>query len=560
MLELLLVEPEGIYRDFKDKNGSQTGLLNLRKFEEREHLGKPQDSPPFWNSLEEVRWELDLLSGRSGRFSPVLENDELGKHALRELFGSILFDIPNPIIRALGNSRYIIECDISTKLDFSSPLNIPNEPGEGIEITYPSPRRVVLKTKEATDRGYTHFLKDLGVFVKKLEHVLNELVAGHLKLELKDHYQAYGFVLPRSFPLFTDFLKEQCKTFESVRNVEGVPVPIAALSSDWTKDYCGKTVGLYEVGKVVAKGGLARIFEATKIKRNYVLRVARTGKIGSISSKEMRAFLITEGEDKAFLNQLEVYERLREFRSEKKRQDKRIDGHFLQEDAGIFENGDCYIASRRLEGNLYDHLKSAHSPTGPDGVVRHYADALDGLSLLHELGVIHRDLHPQNLLVNNEKIYLADFDLAVCLGPGELAKLKDGKLVDIQSIGSQRVNAPEVYKKKIGFCSDLFSLAVNLYTSLTGRIPFTGEVENFASLLRTPDPDDPEGDYGRKKREIAAKVIDPLTYNCIQHPTTVVKYIPRELGDAVMKGLSFDHRNRYQNADEFKAALMKFTV
>jgi serine/threonine protein kinase len=84
----------------------------------------------------------------------------------------------------------------------------------------------------------------------------------------------------------------------------------------------------------------------------------------------------------------------------------------------------------------------------------------------HEKGIVHRDIKPDNILVNQSprgklSFKLADFGLSVCLIPGEYAQ---------GSCGSPCYSAPEVWSgARYAFKADIWSLGVSLYQILYGN-------------------------------------------------------------------------------------------
>lgn len=92
-----------------------------------------------------------------------------------------------------------------------------------------------------------------------------------------------------------------------------------------------------------------------------------------------------------------------------------------------------------------------------------------GLQAAHEIGVIHRDLKPQNIMVDRaDRVYVTDFGLA---------KLQEasGMTETGTLFGTPRYMSPEQVKgETLDARSDIYSLGVMLYELLTGEIPFSG--------------------------------------------------------------------------------------
>ena len=97
--------------------------------------------------------------------------------------------------------------------------------------------------------------------------------------------------------------------------------------------------------------------------------------------------------------------------------------------------------------------------------------AVSGLSVLHAAGLIHRDVKPANLMVNEDaRVVLLDFGLA------HVQAQRKGILGSpTQLRGTPGYMSPEQYGTgELTAASDLFSLGATLYEALTGRIPFVG--------------------------------------------------------------------------------------
>src|SRR4029078_12447290 len=134
----------------------------------------------------------------------------------------------------------------------------------------------------------------------------------------------------------------------------------------------------------------------------------------------------------------------------------------------------------------------------------------------HRHGVLHRDLRPSNVLVTaNGLVKVADFGTSRFL---EIAA--HGTTV----IGSPPYMAPEQFRGKAVFASDLYSLGVTMYQMLTGVLPYD-----------TPSP----GDLDRLLRG------ELVTAPRLRHPR-----IPQAINDIVLKALAADIPLRYQRAGD----------
>ncbi len=153
-------------------------------------------------------------------------------------------------------------------------------------------------------------------------------------------------------------------------------------------------------------------------------------------------------------------------------------------------DGLLYLVMEWVDGETLAALAAGADAPAPPGVVaRIGVDVARGLHAAHEalgpdgarLGIVHRDVSPQNVLVGLDGIArIADFGIAKRDGGGTTdAGFTKGKV---------RYMAPEqVYCESVDPRTDVFALGVVLYEASTGRHPFAGPTD-MATLARIADP------------------------------------------------------------------------
>lgn len=148
--------------------------------------------------------------------------------------------------------------------------------------------------------------------------------------------------------------------------------------------------------------------------------------------------------------------------------------------------GGAYLVMRSLRTSLRDELKKG--PWTPEATSRLLDQIASALMVAHRHGVIHRDIKPDNILLDGENnAFLADFGIAI--SPGKA--LSEGERDDGE-IGSVGYVTPEQIRgEPLSSQTDLYSLGIVLYEMLAGRRPFADELsitELIEKQLHDPLP------------------------------------------------------------------------
>lgn len=193
-------------------------------------------------------------------------------------------------------------------------------------------------------------------------------------------------------------------------------------------------------------------------------------------------------------------------------------------DAGTYE-GRYYLVMEYVHGHSLREILDAQGRLREADVLHYGIDSAAALQYAHDHAVIHCDVKPENILITEDGTpKLADFGVAETA----TRTLSPEQAKDI--LGTIAYLAPEVIQGSgADPRSDVYSLAMTLYESVAGRLPFAGT--NPAALagqrLATPAP--PVRSFARD--------------------------VSPELELVLSRGLSLSPHDRYQTAAEFGAAL-----
>ena len=114
--------------------------------------------------------------------------------------------------------------------------------------------------------------------------------------------------------------------------------------------------------------------------------------------------------------------------------------------------------------------------------IRLATELFEGLAAAHDLGVVHRDIKPHNvLLLAGGHVKILDFGIAQGLDPTS----PDAKTITTTPVGTPEYMSPEqLLGEKLDGKTDLYSGGVVLFELLTGRLPFAGEDRTQTATLR----------------------------------------------------------------------------
>ena len=175
--------------------------------------------------------------------------------------------------------------------------------------------------------------------------------------------------------------------------------------------------------------------------------------------------------------------------------------------------------------NLKEHILK-NSPLDIDEVIRIAMMTLRGIEHAHDRGIIHRDIKPQNILLDtNGRVKITDFGIAKALSETRMTETN-------QVIGSVQYISPEQAKgQNTDERTDIYSFGVMLFELLTGRLPYEAETAVSVALKHISEPFPNISEY---------------------------RDIPVGLKNIIMKCTEKEPVNRYRHADDVLSALVYY--
>jgi serine/threonine-protein kinase len=187
-------------------------------------------------------------------------------------------------------------------------------------------------------------------------------------------------------------------------------------------------------------------------------------------------------------------------------------------DTGETEHG-LYLVMRMIRGpTLKDMILGRE--LDPGRTLRLLSQVADALDTAHDVGLIHRDIKPQNILIGSrDHAYLADFGLTKA--PDEAGRLT----ATGQFVGTIDYVSPEQIQGEAASArSDIYSLTGVLYECLVGTVPYAKPAE---------------------AQVIYAHISEPAP-----QPTQARPELPKAIDDVIAKGMAKAPEDRYASAGE----------
>jgi len=219
-------------------------------------------------------------------------------------------------------------------------------------------------------------------------------------------------------------------------------------------------------------------------------------------------------------------------------------------DLGIIRNLDneyAFIVLDLYENGTIDNIPTdgKYSLMSGQEIIYYFKKILAALSSIHYNGkrtMIHKDIKPQNILVDYEReLFISDFGISLIASNHDSNKviLNDG-------LGTPKYMAPELAIPIVdmaidgpGYFVDIYALGIMLYKYTTGIWPY----EDFAVREEKNNPK--KADLQKAQRILNLNIWVDLVRPSVYNPA-----IPLKLENIILKALAKDYKKRYQNVNQ----------
>ncbi len=249
----------------------------------------------------------------------------------------------------------------------------------------------------------------------------------------------------------------------------------------------------YEVLSVKGIGGMAVVLKARDQLKNRIVAIKMLNEKHSNDSASVRRF-VNESRAIALLsheNIVDIYD-------------------------VAFTGKSKYIVMEYIDGITLREYIRRNGPLGFEKTMDFIIQILSGLQHAHEKGVVHRDIKPQNIMVQaNGRLKVTDFGIA------QISDNEKGNS-DVAMGTVYYISPEQASGKATTFSSDIYSVGIMLYEMATGKLPFEGDTPLSIAMMQVN--------------------------SAPARPSKINPQIPRGLEQIILRALNKEPQNRFRSA------------
>ena len=213
-------------------------------------------------------------------------------------------------------------------------------------------------------------------------------------------------------------------------------------------------------------------------------------------------------------------------------------------DGGVASGGEHYLVMEFVEGHLWDRDCAEHR-LPVEGRIRLFLQVCGAVEFAHRNLIVHGDLKPGNILVTEEgTVKLLDF------GTAKLLRDPDGRVTQFTSLTPRYASPEQLRGERVNTLSDVFSLGVILYESLTGAWPFGNPQSTADGVDRVI--------HGREATAPAQAITESAAAERSVTRSRLRRQVGGDLSTILLKMLETEPARRYGSVSEAKADLERY--
>jgi serine/threonine protein kinase len=277
----------------------------------------------------------------------------------------------------------------------------------------------------------------------------------------------------------------------------------------------------YLIGRVLGQGGFAITYLAWDINLDIKLAIKEYFPLDLVYRIPGNNYVIahSKGQDAIFVHDMD------KFLSEARILARFMDHPNIVSVTDFFQaNRTAYLVMHYIEGiTLRQNLAQSGEKLPFDITMKIMLPVMDALSIVHEAGLLHRDISPENIIISQKgRILLIDF--------GAARRTTGGREDSVSVVMKPGYTPEEQYRSRgvQGPWTDIYAVAATIYRSITGQLP--------------------------------PNSLDRLENDTLVPPSQLGVRIKSAHEESLLKGLAVGAKARYQSMAEFQAALLQRDV
>ena len=201
--------------------------------------------------------------------------------------------------------------------------------------------------------------------------------------------------------------------------------------------------------------------------------------------------------------------------------------HIVNAQECFESNGTAYRVMQYVDGITFlQYIERIHRPLSMNETMKMFLPVFEGIEAAHSVGLIHRDINPQNMIVgNNGGVQILDFSASRSFAQQD----ETGKVINVKTKFAP--NEMFLIRGSDKLIVDVYALSATIYYAVTMHFPATA-LERRKSLEQQGED----------------VLVSPMKYNSLLTPAQE---------NAITTGMSIDPNKRYKSVKELSLALME---